>query len=71
MGARVTAVVGTEVRVRYVDGGSHYLGQSELTAHFGLGAATKVDTLTVTWPVGPPTVLHDVAVDQNLTVVAP
>jgi inosine-uridine nucleoside N-ribohydrolase len=32
--------------------GSSYLSQSEATLTFGLGSATKVDSLTVRWPAG-------------------
>jgi enediyne biosynthesis protein E4 len=41
----------------------------ELEAHFGLGDATKVDTLRIEWPSGIVQELTDVAVDQILQVV--
>ena len=41
----------------------------ELEAHFGLGDATKVDTLRIEWPSGIVQELNDVAVDQILQVV--
>jgi len=36
--------------------------------HFGLGAATRVDSLVVTWPDGRTQVLTDLRVDQTVTV---
>jgi enediyne biosynthesis protein E4 len=42
---------------------------SQWVAHFGLGDATKVDTLRIEWPSGIVQELKDVAVDQILTVV--
>jgi hypothetical protein len=38
-------------------------------AHFGLGDATKVDTLRIEWPSGIVQELKDVAVNQHLEVV--
>ena len=51
-----------------MNGGAHYLSQSELSVHFGLGTAASVDELRVNWPDGASTVLHDVAGNQTLTV---
>jgi hypothetical protein len=36
--------------------------------HFGLGSATRVDTLTVTWPDGRSQTLTNIAADQLLTL---
>ena len=52
LGAHVTAVVGENRMHRRVRTGSSYLSSSEKALTFGLGAATKVDTLTVWWPGG-------------------
>jgi hypothetical protein len=51
-----------------IDGGSNYLSHSELSAHFGLGAATIVDSLTVEWPNGHVTTLTNVPANQTITV---
>ena len=52
LGARIELhpAGGGAVQVREVRAGSNYLGQSEVTAHFGLGGA-GVDRLVVRWPV--------------------
>jgi hypothetical protein len=42
---------------------------SQSVAHFGLGDATKVDTLRIEWPSGIVQELKDVAVNQHLEVV--
>jgi enediyne biosynthesis protein E4 len=44
-------------------------GSGGLVAHFGLGDATKVDTLRIEWPSGIVQELNDVEVDQHLQVV--
>jgi enediyne biosynthesis protein E4 len=45
--------------------------QSDLPVHFGLGDASIIDTLRILWPDGTSQTLHDVAVDQYLTVAFP
>ena len=52
LGAHVTALVGNRRMYRRVRTGSSYLASSDKTLTFGLGTATKVDTLTVWWPGG-------------------
>ena len=42
-----------------------------LIAHFGLGDATVIDELRITWSRGYVTVLENVAVDQKITIEAP
>jgi hypothetical protein len=39
-----------------------------ISAHFGLGDATVIDSLVVQWPSGIEQVLTDVAINQFLTV---
>jgi hypothetical protein len=39
--------------------------------HFGLGAATKVDQLEVTWPSGIKQIVTNVAADQILSLREP
>ena len=48
--------------------GSGYLSQDDARVHFGLGAAARVDRLTVTWPSGIRQVLDNVPVDRVVTV---
>lgn len=58
-----------DVLYREVDGGSNYLSQSDLIAHFGLGSLVgTIDQITITWTSGQVQVLTDVAVNQKLTV---
>lgn len=70
LGARVEAVIGATTLTRWLSPGSNYLSQSETTAHFGLAGATVIDTLRVQWTTGLVTHLHDVPVNQNLTIHA-
>lgn len=51
-GALVRLAAGGREQIRHVDAGSGYLCQMEPVAHFGLGAAKKVDWIEVLWPDG-------------------
>lgn len=73
VGAEVELVVDGGMRmVRQIQAGSGGASQSHnLSAHFGLGTASRIDSLVVRWPSGvvdgiPGT---SIAVDQDLTVV--
>lgn len=69
-GARVRVVADGVSQMREITGASGYLSQAPLTAFFGLGPATTVDTLEVTWPVTCLVqVFTDVTCDQRLEVV--
>ncbi len=73
IGARVRAQATingqTFWQMREISCENAYAGQNGLLAHFGLGDATKVDTLRVEWPSGIVQEWKDVAVDQHLTKV--
>jgi len=68
IGARVEAMVGAEKRWQIVKTGSSYLSQSELPITFGLGRATSVDALRITWPSGTTDTVERVAANQTITV---
>jgi hypothetical protein len=71
IGARVEVLAAgkrwTEERVA----ASGYLSQNEGRLHFGLGAATTIDKLTVRWPSGREQTLEKLSVDRILTVEEP
>ena len=48
-----------------------YNSSSDKRVHFGLGTATVVDLIELTWPSGTKQVLKNVKADQNLTVTEP
>jgi enediyne biosynthesis protein E4 len=69
IGARVRAVTGDRAQIREVVSGGSVMSQSDLRLHFGLGTASKVDTLEVTWPLtGKVERFTDVSVDRILTI---
>ena len=68
IGARVTVVSGDLTQIREVKSGSGYISQNDLRLHFGLAAATRVDTLKVQWICGKRQILQNVATNQVLVI---
>ena len=52
IGARITVWCGDRSQVRVILGGSSFLCQNDLRAHFGLGERDEVDRLEIRWPSG-------------------
>jgi len=52
IGARVTVEAAGVRQTAEIRSGGSYLSQNDTRAHFGLGAATQVDRLTIRWPNG-------------------
>jgi len=72
LGARITLQqnLNGPIQVREVGTSTHFLGQSELTAHFGLLPGTgNVASLQVAWPSGQLQILTDVTRNTTITVV--
>ena len=68
IGARVTIVSEGLTQMREVKSGSGYLSQNDLRLHFGLGAATSVDMLTVRWLCGKVQTLQNIEANQVLVI---
>jgi hypothetical protein len=52
IGAKITVIVGKRKMIDEVRSGSSYASQSDIRARFGLGSATKVESVEVRWPSG-------------------
>jgi hypothetical protein len=48
--------------------GAVYCSQNDMTLHFGLGAATKVDKLEINWPDGSVETFDVPAIDRVVTI---
>jgi hypothetical protein len=68
IGARVRATAGGRAQIREVQGGGSYLSQNDLRVHFGLGAASVVDSIEVRWPNGLEETWTGVTADRLLTL---
>jgi hypothetical protein len=64
MGARIHVVAGTMSQIREIAGGGSYLSQSDLRANFGLGKASRAETVDVAWPSGLRQVFRNVEADK-------
>lgn len=69
-GTRVRVTAGSRTWLRAVDGGDNYLGMSEMSAHFGLGAASLANELRVTWADGRERIVRNLALNQRLRCLA-
>ena len=68
-GAHVRLVQNGVSAIAEVDGGSSHASQSSSIIHFGLGSATQVDSVIVTFPSGIQRTFSDLNVNQVLEVV--
>jgi enediyne biosynthesis protein E4 len=69
IGARVTIKASGVTQFDEVRGGGSYLSQNDLRLHFGLGSATRIDSVEVRWPTGKTESFKDVAGDKIYTIV--
>lgn len=68
IGARIKCITDEATQTNEVRSGGSYYSQNDLRVHFGLGKASKVKAIEVSWPSGKVDVLKDVAVNQVVTV---
>ncbi len=66
LGARVRIETSAGEQVREVRNGGNYVSQNPAEAHFGLGAVTQVERVSVRWPDGLETSYGPFSVDQAL-----
>ncbi len=71
LGARVYITAGGRTQMAEVGSSSSYLSQDELTLHFGLGDAERVESLRIVWPDGTQEVHTDLPVDRERQFVHP
>ncbi len=70
IGARIDLYAGGMRQVREIRAGDGFMSQNHnLTAHFGLGMETSIDSLVIRWPQGNIDRHFDVAADQHITFV--
>jgi hypothetical protein len=69
IGAVVTVRAGTVRQRSLVQSGSSYISQNDMRRHFGLGAATQVDSVEVLWPDQTKTTRENVKANQIIEIV--
>jgi hypothetical protein len=69
IGARLKLTAGGITQTEEIHSGGSYLSQNDLRVHFGLGAATKIDSLEIHWPSGKVETLTNLATDKFYSVL--
>jgi enediyne biosynthesis protein E4 len=69
IGARLKVVAGGMTQSDEIHSGGSYLSQNDFRVHFGLGAATRIDTLEIHWPSGATDTMNNLAADKFYAVV--
>jgi hypothetical protein len=68
IGAIVTVTSAGVTQKALVQSGTSYISQNDMRQHFGVGAATAIDTIEVTWPDGTATRQSQVKPNQIVTI---
>jgi enediyne biosynthesis protein E4 len=69
IGARLKLVAGGTTQTDEIHSGGSYLSQNDTRVHFGLGRATKIDSLEIHWPSGAVETLKNLDVDKFYSVL--
>ncbi len=67
---RISLADGTTM-TRLITAGTSFAGQQPAEAFFGLGNASDVETVRVTWPDGTTSTMHNVPANQILPIMSP
>jgi len=69
IGSKIEVQAGGKKMIREIDGGgSSHLSQNSVIAHFGLGKAAKIDTITVYWTGGNKQTITHIKANQLITI---
>ncbi|HEX8636949.1 MAG TPA: CRTAC1 family protein, partial [Pyrinomonadaceae bacterium] len=69
IGARIKVTTGNVVQTEEIRSGGSYLSQNDLRVHFGLGKASKVDSIEIRWNSGKSETIKDVAANKFYAVL--
>ena len=69
IGARLKIVAGGMTQTAEIHSGGSYLSQNDLRVHFGLGSATRIDSLEIHWPSGAVEQIKDLEADKFYSVL--
>jgi len=71
IGARIRAHAGGLTQIREITSETGLASQNSLVQHFGLAAASQVDSVTIYWPSGTVQKLINIGANQVVTIVEP
>jgi len=70
-GTKLAITFGDTTIIREHVSGEGYFSSNAQEVHFGLGSATKIDSLIITWPTGETQTFTELDVDQTLYCIEP
>ncbi len=68
IGAKIQLKMADRTQIREIYAGDSYMSSNSFIAEFGLGAATQIETLQVTWVNGATQARHNVPANQRVRV---
>jgi hypothetical protein len=71
LGAVVKVTAGGSTYTKVMDGNTGYLSHGVMPLYFGLGQATTVDRIVVTWPSGKTQTVNAPAINTTVHVTEP
>jgi hypothetical protein len=69
VGAQVRVTAGGTTRLRFVDGGNSFGGQSTARVHVGLGSAATLERVEIRWPSGVKQTVDNIPADRITKIV--
>jgi hypothetical protein len=69
LNARVKITAGEMTQTDEIHSGGSYLSQNDLRLHFGIGSATKIDSVEIRWPSGAVDQIRNLEVDRFYSVL--
>jgi hypothetical protein len=69
IGARLKLVAGGVTQTEEIHSGGSYLSQSDTRVHFGLGSATRIDSLEIRWPSGKVEMFSELQADKFYSIL--
>ena len=68
IGAKIQVKTADQTQIREIYAGDSYMSFSSLVAEFGVGNATRIETLQITWQNGETQTRHNIPVNQRIQI---
>ncbi|MDE0325943.1 MAG: CRTAC1 family protein, partial [Candidatus Poribacteria bacterium] len=68
IGAKIQVKTSNQTQIREIYAGDSYMSFSSLVAEFGVGNATRIETLQITWQNGETQTRHNIPVNQRIQI---
>lgn len=68
IGAKIQVKTADQTQIREIYAGDSYMSFSSLVAEFGVGNATRIETVQITWQNGETQTRHNISVNQRIQI---